>query len=330
MTLQVPSQNKRKGKIIIFVGLPASGKSTRARELMEDGNVMRVNRDEIRAMLFKKWKGKKEHVVTQIEKASIRSAIADGYDIIVDDTNLNPSTRASWENLALELGVSVVEESFETPIDTCVLRDSLRTGKAHVGRAIIENMALRYNLLPKPAPEQKVVIFDIDGTLADSDERAEWLNVCKVCKCKEPKHHLTYVPPGEISCYTFIAGGKDHEKYFQNIDKDKPVVPVIKWAQACYAEGDYVLVVSGRPTDVAGDATVRWLQRYGVDYKHLFMRAGGDYRDDTIIKQEILDKILKWLPKEQIAFAVDDRPRVIRMWKSNGIKCFDVGKGVEF
>ena len=60
------------------------------------------------------------------------------------------------------------------------------------------------------------------------------------------------------------------------------------------------------------------------------MRAGGDYRHDDIVKQEILNSILGWIPKEQIEYVVDDRPRVIRMWRANGLLCHDVGPGTEF
>lgn len=297
-------QQKRKGKIIVLIGLPASGKSTYARELMEDGNLMRVNRDEIRGMLFKRWKGKKEQVVSEIEKAAVLSVVSSGFDIVIDDTNLSPNTRGRWKSLALELGVALVEKNLDTTIEVCIERDSLRTGKAHVGRGVIENMALRYNLIPPVPADQKVVIFDIDGTLAD---------------CSHRQH--------------FIAGPgkKDHKSFYDKVSGDTPIDTVIQWCQRCYYGGYYVIIVSGRPTNLAGDATVEWLRRQGVIYQRIFMREDSDFRDDTIIKSEILEKILKWIPKEQILFSVDDRPRVISgCWRANGIKCFDVGYGVNF
>lgn len=321
-----PNKEKKKGKIIVFIGLPASGKSTEARSRMDDGNIMRVNRDDLRSMLFKRWKGKKEGVVTGVEKAAVRSAVLSGFDIIIDDTNLNPGTRASWKTLANELGVVLVEESFETPLLECVKRDALRTGKAHVGRSVIENMALTYGILPKLAPEQKVVIFDVDGTLVDCSHRKVYLNVCKNCNEIEEFHQ----EPAVNECELFVPGKKNHKIFYAKCIEDTPIYHVIKWAQACHEAGYYVIIVSGRPTDLAGDATVASMAMHGVPYQHLFMRAGGDYSDDTRVKQEILDRILKWIPKEQILFTVDDRPRVIRMWKANGIKCYDVGEGIEF
>lgn len=294
----------QKGKIIVFIGLPASGKSTAAKERMEDTRIMRVNRDAIRSMLFKHWRGRKEQVVTEIETQAIVSAVNNGFDIIIDDTNLHPNTRSKWQALANKLGTVLVEESFSTPLEECIQRDSNRIGKAHVGRAVIENMALKYNLIPPVPADQKVVIFDVDGTLADNTHRA----------------HL-------------VDGSqkKDHALYFSLADKDTPIDKNIKWAQDDhYHQNRYVLVVSGRPADLGSDNTVEWLRRQGVVYQHIFMRAGGDYRNDDVVKQEILDNILKWVPKEQIEYVVDDRPRVIRMWRANGLLCHDVGFGEEF
>lgn len=322
-----PEKKKHMGKMIVLIGLPGSGKSTYARKQMEEnGNVMRVNRDEIRSMLFKNWKGKKEQVVSEIEKAAIISAVSNQYDIIIDDTNVSPNTRRRWKSLSVELGVAHVEIPIQATIEECIDRDSKRVGRNHVGQAVIENMALKYNLIPKIPPDQKVVIFDIDGTLADCLHRKTYLNVCKTCNETEEFHK----DPAINECSEFIPGKKNHKIFYAKVNEDKPIDVVIQWAQRCHYEGYYVLTVSGRPTDLAGDATMEWLRRHGVIYRHLFMRAGGDYRDDTIVKQEILDNILHWIPKEQILFAVDDRPRVIRMWKSNGIRCFDVGEGVEF
>ena len=57
------------------------------------------------------------------------------------------------------------------------------------------------------------------------------------------------------------------------------------------------------------------------------MRRAGDFRPDDIVKQEILDRRLR---KEDIKLVVEDRPRVIGMWRRNGLEVEDVGDGVEF
>lgn len=57
------------------------------------------------------------------------------------------------------------------------------------------------------------------------------------------------------------------------------------------------------------------------------MRRAKDSRPDTEVKQDILDQYFK---KELIDVVIDDRPSVIRMWRSNGLEVLDVGKGEEF
>jgi hypothetical protein len=54
------------------------------------------------------------------------------------------------------------------------------------------------------------------------------------------------------------------------------------------------------------------------------MRADNDFRDDAIVKKEMLDKILA--TGTEIIAAFDDRKKVKRMWVENGIFVFDVNQ----
>ena len=49
------------------------------------------------------------------------------------------------------------------------------------------------------------------------------------------------------------------------------------------------------------------------------MRKAKDNRQDSMVKQDILDA-LKAEGKD-IIFAVDDRQQVVDMWRGNGITC---------
>jgi predicted kinase len=89
-----------------------------------------------------------------------------------------------------------------------------------------------------------------------------------------------------------------------------------------------VVCVSGRPADYR-DVTERWLANNGVPYAALYMRAAGDRRPDDTVKREILDALRAdgWVPK----LVVDDRQRVVDMWRAQGLICLqaqpDVGWG---
>ncbi len=122
---------------------------------------------------------------------------------------------------------------------------------------------------------------------------------------------------------------------FQKCGLDKPIMPVIRAIDALIKvrEGDEsweiptILFVSGR-SDICRKETIDWLSRwtnsdvyrdFGDD--KLFMREEGDYRPDTIIKQEIYENHIK--DKYNILAVFDDRPVVIRMWRELGLFVFN-------
>jgi soluble P-type ATPase len=54
------------------------------------------------------------------------------------------------------------------------------------------------------------------------------------------------------------------------------------------------------------------------------MRKDGDNRNDTVVKREILEELIK---TRYIVAALDDRNRVVKMWRESGIKCLQVQEG---
>lgn len=84
-----------------------------------------------------------------------------------------------------------------------------------------------------------------------------------------------------------------------------------------------IFIVSGRSDDYRPQ-TEEWLSKNGFEYTKLYMRKFGDHRDDSIVKGEIADEILK---THNIIGVFDDRKRVLDMWQAKGIWTFDVGQG---
>lgn len=77
-------------KLIVCQGIPASGKSTWAKAwVLEDPiHRVRINMDDIRNMLGKYWVPERESLVLDIQEQAIIEALKQGYDIIIDNTNL--------------------------------------------------------------------------------------------------------------------------------------------------------------------------------------------------------------------------------------------------
>lgn len=283
-------------KLLLLSGLPASGKSTYASELVNGGgNWVRVNRDLIRTMLhFDKWSGKKEDVTVQTERLAAKNALLDGYNVVVDDTNLGKSHLDMWKNVATERGVQFEHKHFDTDVWECIKRDANR--EKQVGRAVLLNMAMQYDLVPDL---KNIVVCDIDGTVAD---------------CEHLKHYLD----GEK---------KDWGGFFSEMSKDEPRFEVYQEAMdTAVANNGELIFVSARPDNYRA-VTEAWLKYYGMDHLHLIMRPAGTKAPDTEVKQKILDKYLKHY---NIVKVFDDRPCVIRMWQENGLDVVDVGPGYEF
>ena len=150
--------------------------------------------------------------------------------------------------------------------------------------------------------DKKIVIFDLDGTLALIDNRRD---------------------------LSMVSGKRDWDVFFdpKNIDLDLPNIPVIEMAQMLKSQGYTIVIFSGR-SKATKDATNDWLDKYDVPCDVLKMRPTGNdwhYMKDSDLKQHWLDDIF---PDKNDIFAVfDDRQQVVDMWRKNGLTCFQVAKG---
>ena len=147
--------------------------------------------------------------------------------------------------------------------------------------------------------DKKIVIFDLDGTLALIDKRRD--------------------------LSTKDNGKFDWDVFFNpdNISLDLPNQPVIDMANLLHKQGFRIFILSGR-SDVTHQATVNWLNDNGVWWDHLVMRPQNHlYLPDNDLKQMWLDAI----DKDDVFAVFDDRQHVVDMWRQNGLTCFQVADG---
>lgn len=313
--------------ILILSGLPGSGKSRFRTEWMDAGvNRAYINYDELRETMFGKgWKFNYDQEA-EMKKAALEQArgwLKDGIDVCIDNTNLSPRQYERWVQLALEAKTSCEVKVIDTPLHVCIDQD--RNRKKRVGRAIIEGMALRNGLINWNDygfyGDKSFMVVDVDGTLADLTHRRPFLDV-KCLKCATVNPPRTKKGKCDIGSCSGDVSKKDHDAFFAHAPYDKPFGDIIRLV-SCLKDMYIPLIVSGRPEDKAGQATENWLHKYGVPFEHLFMRRGGDFRPDTEVKQEILG----FLPKDRIAFVLDDRDSVVKMWRDNGLRVLQVAPG---
>lgn len=284
-------------------GLPASGKSTAAKELVRaSGNAVRLNRDLLRTMLhFDKWSPRNEGDIIEVEKALARFFLNKGKNVIVDDTNLAEYHERMWITIANEMDAKFEKRRVKTSVDECIERDMNRDVNKFVGADVIIQMAMANGLMPPP--KKGYVICDLDGTLCDIN------------------HRLHYVKGDEK---------KDWKSFFRGIKDDKLRFEVLDKLKGYENEGYEIVFVSARP-DTYRPETEHWLAMHlddVMDYKTLIMRKGGDRRPDTEVKEEILMKYFEG--GKHVHKVFDDRPSVIRMWRSHGLEVEDCGAGIEF
>ena len=148
---------------------------------------------------------------------------------------------------------------------------------------------------------KKTVIFDLDGTLALIDKRRE----------------LARKPNGKINFDIF------HDS--ANIKFDKPNWPVIKMAQL-FAEQEFKIVIFSGRSDKTATATLSWLSQSKVPFNKLVMRPHKtmNFVPDEVLKKDMLDK---HLDINDIFMVVDDRQKVVDMWRSLGLICVQVAEG---
>lgn len=145
--------------------------------------------------------------------------------------------------------------------------------------------------------EPRVIIFDIDGTLANADHRV---------------HHLQRKP-------------KDWDAFFAAAAHDPPHDEIVYLNRMLWEDPhNRILIVTGRP-DYQKDATLAWLAKHGIRYHAIFFRPAGDRRADSQVKAAILKRIRQDYGTPYLVF--EDRSRVVEMWRSKGIRCLQVGAG---
>ena len=117
-------------KLIICRGLPASGKSTWAKQwVLEDPeHRVRINQDDIRLMLGKYWVPSREKLVQEIQFDAIIEALNREFDVVIDNTNLNNKVLDQFNRLIKTFEDYEIEykDFFDTPLSICIERDKNR------------------------------------------------------------------------------------------------------------------------------------------------------------------------------------------------------------
>ena len=322
-------------ELTITVGLSGCGKSTWAKQEVNRarGKIVRLNRDDFRKMLYVDvpFEQRDETMIRDtMMKELARQALQRGYTVIVDDTNCIRRTRQGWEEFAATQRVKLRVLTWNTDAETCIERDKARgaacpaCGKAPgvmVGEGVIQRQRKdlgKGNMTEKPKKEYKLT--------RPYFERTEYLkNGGWVTRLPNAKWVLVDVD-GTLATFTAKDGTSLRGPFEEHkVLVDEPIEPVIEMVRSLYPTHN-VCIVSGRH-DFCGDDTCDWLEMHAVPFDHILMRYSGDNRSDAVVKQELLDELTAVIGKDNVAFVIDDRPRVCDMWRGNGLTVKQVYAG---
>lgn len=300
--------------IHITTGLPASGKTTAARQLVADagGRMRRVNLDDIRAMLDgtgpdRIWSKAHEATALDVQDAAVRSALSGGFDVVVDNTHLTPSIPKRVKAAAAGQASFVVHDFTDVPIDECIRRDAER-GPASVGEDVIRRLADNHR----------------KATRNGWRLTADWLSDELTVKLYEPDAALPAAVMCDIDGTLALMGDRgpyDFERC--GTDRLNESVRRALWSFRL-ANDDFIVLLSGRGEEFRPQ-TEAWLAQHQVPYDELWMRPAGDRRRDDIVKAELFDQHVRH--RYRVHVSLDDRDRVVALWRRMGIPTWQVNYG---
>lgn len=121
---------------------------------------IRINNDDLRNMLGPYWVPAREDLVANTKRSIAIDAIQKGYDIIVDNMNLNPKEVKFWQDIVNSHNNYInnpniiqpawvqweyeieFKDFFDVSLEECIHRDSLRENP--IGEEVIRNTYNKY------------------------------------------------------------------------------------------------------------------------------------------------------------------------------------------
>tara|TARA_B100000925_G_C22005904_1_gene473654 strand:- start:1011 stop:1445 length:435 start_codon:yes stop_codon:yes gene_type:complete len=140
------------------------------------------------------------------------------------------------------------------------------------------------------------VIFDVDGTLMNISHRRKFVEM-------KPK---------------------DWKAFRDQTVNDTPNLDVFAVAKSLHQAGHNIIIASGRNKSQRA-ITLKQLMSEGLVFRAIYLRSDSDYRPDTEVKAQMLDKMKAegWNPE----LVFDDRTSVVDMWREKGLRAVQVAPG---
>lgn len=118
---------------------------------------------------------------------------------------------------------------------------------------------------------------------------------------------------------------------YESAGQDTPNGNVVRVVRIFESAGCSIVYFTGRKERSSRgvstrQVTQRWLDEHVAVTGPLYMRRERDDRKDSVVKAEMLTKLLREMDcgKDDILCVIDDRKQVVDMWRAEGLLCLDV------
>lgn len=184
-------------------------------------------------------------------------------------------------------------------------------GDLGAARALLAESESAFDTIRTPLPER-----------ADEATVEDWLHRVRTACWDAPVGGDTFL----VDIDGTIALRGDRSPYdWSRVGDDTPNVPVVTVVRALARAGHRIIYLSGR-SEVCRAATGAWIAAHvGVAGDALYMRPAGDYRPDEIMKRALYERYVR--PRYPVRAILDDRAKVVRMWRALGLTVLQVDDG---
>lgn len=267
-------------------------------------------------MLGPYWVPSREGIVSNTKLQTTLYAMKMGYDIVVDNMNLNPKEVKYWENVidshnnikASDINPNWVQYKYEIefkdffiPLEECIRRDANRPNP--IGEKVIRDTWRKYKHFIQTSEVEKYVnnlrawdigkptcvVIDMDSTLCFNTTKRPWFGEGAAEGMKND------VPNGGVCDVIF------------ELQKSYPII-----------------LATGRDTSQE-EVTKQWLLDHEINVSEFYFRTEGDYRKGVEVKREQIEKIME---KYNILVIFEDCEPIVQMYRDMGLTVLQPNKGL--
>lgn len=260
-------------------------------------------------MLGKYWIPSREGFIKDLKGLFLREAMSYGFDIIIDNMNLNPKEVEYYERVLNDwnnFNIPKYELEFKDffiPVEECIRRDSLRPNP--IGEKVIretwnkykhtivlsENQKILTRKLQQDKSKPAAIVVDMDATL-----------------CVNTSGRPFY---GEGAAEGMLT--------------DTPVEELVELLNLNHLYYHIIILTGREDTPEIRKATEKWLINHGIEFSKVIMRPQGDLTKGNIFKKKAMEEQI--LPNYCVRFILEDSSKCVETFREMGLLVLQPNEG---